>query len=490
MDCCLCEVNLVQVYHAETINEIDQKAKRQGFSLFTLMENAGRGLAAKIKRLIKTEDRIIILCGKGNNGGDGTVIARYLLQEGFNVTLTFPLGMPKTEPTKEHLHYFKEQKFKIDSLDRNEQFDVIIDAILGIGTKLPLRENIREVIKWSNAQQALRISVDVPTGVQSNHGDTDDIAFVADYTFALHGIKPSAFLLPSSTYYGKLDTVSIGLKQNSNVHITSRKRVVKTLPKRDPDSHKGTFGTSLLIAGSDEMPGSALLAATGAIRSGTGKLMIGTTKFAASIIAPVVPEATYFIDGLEKTANEQLPEKVAAIGIGPGLSNESLVYEALNFLFKKEIPLVIDAGALLKRKNWAANGSVILTPHPGEFSRLTGFSVKEIQANRLEVTSEFAKQHSVILVLKGNYTVIAFPDGEIFINPTGNSGLAKGGSGDVLTGMIVSMLTTHKTIKDAVINAVYIHGLCAEKWAENYSEASMVASDFNKLLPLVLKELV
>src|SRR5690606_10050283 len=134
-------------------------------------------------------------------------------------------------------------------------------------------------------------------------------------------------------------------------------------------------------------------------------------------------------------------------------------------------------------------GPIILTPHPGEFSRLTGLSVTEIQANRLEVAREFSEKHHVILVLKGNQTVIAFPDGEIFINPTGNSGLAKGGSGDVLTGMIVSMLTTHKRIKDAVINAVYIHGLCAEKLAENHSEASMVAGDFNNVLPVVLKEL-
>ncbi|MEI3613407.1 NAD(P)H-hydrate dehydratase [Pseudogracilibacillus sp. SO30301A] len=481
----------MQIYHAKTIKEIDQNAERQGFSLFTLMENAGRGLAEKIKPLIKTDDRMIILCGKGNNGGDGIVIARYLLQEGFNVTLTFPLGMPKTESAKEHLHYFKEQKFKIDSWNRNEQFDVIIDAILGIGTTLPLRENVREVISWSNSKAALRISVDVPTGVQSDDGETDDIAFLADYTFALHGVKPSAFLLPSSTYYGKLDAVSIGLKQNSNVHITSRKRVVETMPKRDPDAHKGTFGTSLLLAGSDEMPGSALLAAIGAIRCGTGKLLIGTTKFAASVIATVVPEATYLFNGLERVARGEFPGKITAVGIGPGINDEELVRKALDHLVEVEAPLVVDAGALLKREDhWVAKSPLIFTPHPGEFSRLTGYSVKEIQANRLEVAIKFAKKHNVILVLKGNYTVIAFPDGEIFINPTGNSGLAKGGSGDVLTGMIVSMLNTHKSIKDAVINAVYIHGLCAEKWAENYGEGSMVASDFNKLLPVVLKELV
>src|SRR5699024_8774486 len=173
---------------------------------------------------------------------------------------------------------------------------------------------------------------------------------------------------------------------------------------------------------------------------GTGKLMIATSKLAASVIAPVVPEATYMLDGLERISHGEIPSKIAAIGIGPGIVNEALVQKALEYFMKQNTPMVVDAGALLKRRNWSSKGPMILTPHPGEFSRLTGISVKDIQANRIQMAKEFSQKHSVILVLKGQYSVIAFPNGKVFINPTGNSGLAKGGSGDVLTGMIVSML--------------------------------------------------
>ncbi|HLR70958.1 MAG TPA: NAD(P)H-hydrate dehydratase [Pseudogracilibacillus sp.] len=480
----------MRVYRKEDIREIDEQAERQGFRLFALMENAGCGLADKIIPLIEREDRIVILSGRGNNGGDGIVLARYLLLAGFNVVLTFPLGEPKTEVAKQHLQYYNSEKFEVAPWNPSEQFDVIIDALLGVGTKLPLRKNVNEMIHWCNMQKALRIAIDVPTGVQANRGEVEEQGvFHADYTFALHGVKPSAFLIPSSAYYGKVTAVSIGLKQESSISVTTRKSVQNSLPERGDSVHKGTFGTSLLVAGSDEMPGSALLAATGALRSGTGKLMIATSKLAASVIAPVVPEATYMLDGLERISHGEIPSKIAAIGIGPGIVNEAFVQKALEYFMKQNTPMVVDAGALLKRRNWSSKGPMILTPHPGEFSRLTGISVKDIQANRIELAKEFSQKHSVILVLKGQYSVIAFPNGKIFINPTGNSGLAKGGSGDVLTGMIVSMLATHKSIEAAVINAVYIHGLCANKWSETNSSASMVASDFKALLPRVLKEL-
>ena len=163
--------------------------------------------------------------------------------------------------------------------------------------------------------------------------------------------------------------------------------------------------------------------------------------------------------------------------------------KAVEQLLQTEIPLVVDAGALLHRKSWQRKAPLVLTPHPGEFSRLTGMPIKEIQANRIAVAREFAQKHQLILVLKGQHTVIAFPNGHVLINPTGNSGLAKGGSGDVLTGIVLSMLSYYESAEAAIVNAVYIHGLCAEKWAEENSEAGMAASDFQQLLPQVLKEL-
>lgn len=492
------------IYKAEEIRKIDAEAERLGLSPFSLMENAGRGLFEKISTLINKEMKIGIVAGRGNNGGDGIVLARYLLDQGYNVSLMFPLGEPTSQVAKAHLHYYLSKNYQIDALDEGGTFDCIVDALLGIGTRLPLTDDLVRVIRWANEQAALRIAIDVPTGLLADHGDVDvgdaneflhdrrvldANVFQADYTFSLHGAKPSAFLHPSSAYYGTLKVVEIGLKQTSIVKVTDRADVARSLPKRKPSGHKGTFGTSLIVAGSDEMPGSVTLSAIGAIRSGTGRLIIATSERAIPVIASHVPEATFMANGLERISNGEFPEKLAAVGIGPGLEDKELTNRALEKLMQLDVPLVVDAGALLKRDSWKGNGPVILTPHPGEFSRLTGLSVKEIEKNRIELASQYAQNHGVIVVLKGKYTVIAFPNGKTFINNTGNTGLSKGGSGDVLTGILVSFLATHDDVEYAVVNAVYVHGLCADYWGKTYSEASMTASDFAQLLPIILKQL-
>lgn len=478
------------IYTAEAIKKIDIEAEKQGLSPFTLMENAGRSVAMHIMANITERDDVLILAGRGNNGGDGIVAARYIRKAGYKVMLTFPLGEPKTDSAKAHLNYYLAQGNDVSAWDATLKPDVIVDALLGISTRLPLRDHVLSLVRWCNEQDAKRIAIDLPTGVQADHGAVDKAdAIIADATLALHGLKPSAFLHPSGDFYGKVTPVDIGLKQESDVEVISLKQVQQAMPKRAQAAHKGTFGTSMLLAGSDEMPGSALLATIGAIRSGTGRLIVGTTPFVASVIASTAPEATYQFDALEEAAQGKLPGKISAIGIGPGISDDSLAAKAVEQLLQTEIPLVVDAGALLHRKSWQRKTPLVLTPHPGEFSRLTGMPIKEIQANRIAVAREFAQKHQLILVLKGQHTVIAFPNGHVFINPTGNSGLAKGGSGDVLTGIVLSMLSYYESAEAAVVNAVYIHGLCAEKWAEENGEAGMAASDFQQLLPQVLKEL-
>ncbi|MGM8366028.1 NAD(P)H-hydrate dehydratase [Virgibacillus sp. W0181] len=480
------------IYIEEDIRQADKLAKEQGLSLMTLMENAGKGLFGEIKYHIKKSDKILILAGKGNNGGDGIVLARYLSQFGYDVSLVFPVGEPTSEVARQHKVFYKEQGYAVTSFDRNQSYDVIIDCLLGIGTTLPLRKDLAEIIQWSNNHHAIKIAIDLPTGVKADHGETAE-AFQADITFCLHGVKPSAFLLPSSDFYGHVNLIDIGLKHSqSSVQMLTKEMVWATFPKRDRSAHKGTYGTGLVIAGSDDMPGSAVLCAIGAIRSGVGKLTMATSRFAASAIVQHVPEATFMMNDLSNLKAEKIDPKTSAIGIGPGLADLDKTRIVLEELLKNtHLPLVIDAGAIMPLRNWGRpNKSIptILTPHPGEFSRLTGDSVKDIQANRIELARKFAMENEVTIVLKGRNSVIAYPDGEVFINPTGNSGLAKGGSGDVLTGMLVSLLSTHENWREAVANAVYIHGLCAEIWAEQYSEASMTASDYATLLPVVLQK--
>ncbi|KXZ13039.1 NAD(P)H-hydrate dehydratase [Bacillus nakamurai] len=268
----------------------------------------------------------------------------------------------------------------------------------------------------------------------------------------------------------------------------TEKDVKDTLPKRDAASHKGTFGTALLLAGSDDMPGAALLAGLGAMRSGVGKLVIGTSAGVIPLIVPVLPEATYWRDGWEKAAAGQPEETYRAAAIGPGLPQTEEVQRAADHLLQGDCPVVLDAGAITKRSYPARKAPTILTPHPGEFSRMTGIPIKELQQHRAEYAAEWSKRLNVTIVLKGNETIIAFPDGECRRNTTGNGALAKGGTGDTLTGMILGMLCCHKEPKLAVLNAVRLHGACAELWTEEHSAHTLLAHELSELLPRVWKQ--
>ncbi|MEC1687668.1 NAD(P)H-hydrate dehydratase [Bacillus mojavensis] len=272
-----------------------------------------------------------------------------------------------------------------------------------------------------------------------------------------------------------------------NVPIWTEEHVRAALPERDAASHKGTYGTALLLAGSVDMPGAALLAGLGAMRSGLGKLVIGTSESVIPLIVPVLPEATYWRDGWEKAAGSRLEETYRAIAIGSGLPQTERVQQAVDHVLEKDCPVILDAGALTKRTYPKREAPVILTPHPGEFSRMTGVPVKDLQNKRAEYAKEWAVQLQTVIVLKGNQTIIAFPDGDCWSNPTGNGALAKGGTGDTLTGMILGMLCCHKDPKHAVLNAVYLHGACAELWTDEHSAHTLLAHELSDMLPRVWK---
>lgn len=268
----------------------------------------------------------------------------------------------------------------------------------------------------------------------------------------------------------------------------TEENVRTTLPKREASGHKGTYGTGLLLAGSRDMPGAALLSGLGAMRSGIGKLEIGTDEEVIPYVVPVLPEATYLRNGLQKTAESSVDlAKYKAIAAGPGIEPNEETEKAIHQLMKSESPLILDAGALTERIYDERQEPVILTPHPGEFSKITGVDLKELQQNRSHHASIWSEKLGVTIVLKGNETIIAFPDGEAWTNPTGNSALAKGGTGDTLTGMMLGMLCCHKEWRHAVLNAVYLHGVCADKWSEQRSAHTMLAHELTELLPEVWK---
>ncbi|MBD1382504.1 NAD(P)H-hydrate dehydratase [Metabacillus arenae] len=266
----------------------------------------------------------------------------------------------------------------------------------------------------------------------------------------------------------------------TNEHVHS------TLPKREESSHKGTYGTGLLLAGSDDMPGAALLSGLAAMRSGIGKLVIGTTERVIPMVVPALPEATYWCDGFTKAADEESSfEDYRAIAVGPGLAADRKMENTVQQLLKAGCPVVLDAGALSNRSYPKREDPTILTPHPGEFARITGVEVADFQQKRTYNASKWARKLGVTIVLKGNETVIAFPDGEAWRNPTGGSALAKGGTGDTLTGMILGMLCCHENWKHAVLNAIYLHGACADEWTKSRSSHTLLAHELSDLLPEV-----
>src|SRR5690625_1329011 len=476
------------IYNEREIKEIDKQAEKQGISLYMLMENVGRGLYENLQDKLTKQDSIVILSGTGNNGGDGIVLARYLKENNYNVILTFPLGKPTSETAQHHLAFFEQQGFEVSMFDYYQTYDVIIDSLIGVSLNRKLNKQLAELLNRSNRSNAYRIAIDLPTGVSANDGEVDE-AFKAHVTLCLHGVKPSAYLVDTAHYFGEVEVIEIGLKQTSTKKVIKENEVVQSLPKRPASGHKGTFGTSLLIAGSMYMPGSAALSSIGAIRTGTGRLTVATEASVISTVATHVPEATF--TSMSSSLNLLAYD---ALAIGPGLVDYDQAGHLIKESLASNLPIIVDASALHSYREWIHDvqtfkSPVILTPHPGEFSVLTGYSIKNILKNPLDLVSEYATRHKVIVVLKGEHTIIAFPDGQIFINTTGNSSLAKGGTGDVLTGMILSMVSYYEDIYQAVINAVYIHGLAAELWSESYSKSGMTASDFHYLLPEVMKRL-
>ena len=466
------------IYTSKQIKDIDSLAEQKGMSLFALMENAGSGLFRQIIEVITRDEKVVILAGKGNNGGDGIVLARYLKNKGFDAVLIFPLGLPKTKTAREHLAYYQACGYEIDAFTKDIRADVVVDGLLGVGSQLPLRADVAEITDWINQHHKV-IAIDLPTGVFSDTGDVDEHAVHAQYTYALHGFKPSTFLFPSSEYFGETKVVDIGLQQKSDWRVWTDRDVRETLPKAFGNTHKGTFGTGLLIGGCDEMPGSVALAAIGAVRFGIGKLSVATTKHASLFIGSFVPEATFIYDN--PFSNEQ--QTFSSIAIGPGLNPNEELEDTIIEVLKQPLPVILDAGALSSRSYKKRHAPTILTPHPGEFNRLTGKSSMEIQSNRIQLAQRFAQEHDVTVVLKGSYTVIAYPDGTGIINLTGNRALSKGGTGDTLTGMLLASVNTHEGVKEAVANTVFLHGACADEWIKNHGVQTMSAHDFDSLLP-------
>ena len=488
-----------------------------------LMENAGlqvlKALRTRFPR--PREERIVIVAGKGNNGGDGLVVARHLFNAGakpevlllaareevkgdaaVNLAIVLNLGIPVTEVRAPE----DWKRCRMDILHAT----VIIDALFGTGLLKPLDSLHALAVEDINKAKGFKVAVDIPSGLSSDTFEIIGPCVRADMTVCLAAPKIAHIFPPAEECVGDLFVAAIGIPRalfdnpGLKLELVEEETVRPFFKKRKKDSHKGTYGHLLVLSGSLGKAGAAALAGKAALRMGAGLVTVATAASALPGIARSMMEL--MTEPLAETptksiARKALPRAVEllkgknAVLLGPGLSTHPSTAEfVLALLPKIKIPAVIDADGLnIISSNPEVlrqlHAPAVLTPHPGEFARLTGRSSADVLKYRLELVPSFAEKYGVHLVLKGYRTLTASPDGRVFVNPTGNPGLATGGSGDVLSGMIASQVIQEKDLLGAVLSAVYIHGQSADIAAEKLSEKYLTAGDIIRYLPRALKAL-
>lgn len=483
-----------------------------GLPGIVLMENAGAKVVDEILASTTSENpRIVVLAGGGNNGGDGFVIARRLSDIGSDVLLCLLVNPERIKgDAKVHFDVYINRKLPIvylqdDDLEKIKteirSADVIVDSILGTGVNGPVREPFKEVIEMVNefAPTKIVISVDIPSGVSSDTGRVDGVAIKADKTVTFVFPKQGFFLQDGPKHIGEWKAVDISVPTRiaedlgfNLPKLITESLVKHSVPARPPHGHKGTFGHVLVVGGSKAYVGAPLFTAKSVLKSGAGLVTLAIPESIYPMAAAQIPEALFLplseMDGhFAVSAIEQLNEKLPqmdSLAIGPGMSRFPDGEMWMRTFFEKLTgqSIVVDADALyLLRNNLELvkhyKGAVIFTPHPGEMATLLNATVKEVEANRIEIAKAFAKEHKVYLLLKGHRSIIASPNGEIYINPHGNDALGKGGSGDVLTGLIASFLAQGADPISALVSASYLHARSGEEKGKELSTYGVLPVD-------------
>lgn len=492
---------------------LDQRVMEDyGLPEAVLMENAGASVIRLMSQRFSWNGRYaVIVCGTGNNGGDGFVAARYAVLAGADVIILLmgneahmgpSASLFRKEAEKEGIPVISLQKAE-EAIPYFERADVIIDALIGTGLQKAVAGEKAGLIEEINDSDAIVISVDVPSGMISDNGQAKGAVVEADYTIALGSLKRGHVLYPGSDWCGEVLFSSIGMpdqaRQGFPVHYAAAEDVMNRLPVRNRISHKGKNGFIGIFAGSEGMAGAGLLAARGALYAGSGKVALNTLEKPAKELTGIVPEVMVSAAGKAPYFKEEMAEhcieeakKYMAVAIGPGLGRaETTQRFVISLLQSLTQTVVVDADALYAVSklgmDWPeAKGHFILTPHVGEFSMLTGLSPKEIEENRIEAARDFAMKHKVCLVLKGAPTVTALPMGFAWVNSTGNPGMATGGMGDTLTGIIVSLAGQGMQPADAAMAGVYLHGLAGDLIAKK-TPVGYLASDLAMQLPKARK---
>lgn len=506
----------MKLLFSNDIRQIEKSAELAGFSTARMMENAGAAAANIILEKYNIKDsNIVILAGGGNNGGDGFVVARKLYEEGANISVILACGIPVSNNAKETLSKLSNLPIRILNGDDSDCYTLIdkanfiVDAIFGIGFHGDVEDYSYNLIEKANSTSATRIALDLPSGCECDTGRVGNICFDSDLTISFIGVKPCHVLYPSSDFCGKLVMVGIGIPkvhiQNvvSNISIIEDEALKKAMPKYRKNFHKGSMGTALLVCGSYGMTGAAVLSAKAALKSGVGIAKLALPDCIYPIAAASLLEAVYLpctcenkggfsADAYSEIINAQLSAKAQLIGCGCGRSTE-FINLALKLIENTNIPTVIDADGINALNNninilLKSNAPIVITPHPAEMARLLNISVADVQNNRFAIASGFAKKYRVTVVLKGANTIIALKDGSMYVCMHGNPGMATGGSGDVLSGIIVSLIAQGLHPDIAAICGVNIHAAAGDIAANNMSMRSMLPTDIIDSLPLLFKK--
>ena len=534
----------MKILTAEQMRRIDRlTAERAGIPPRTLMENAGRqlvdfllynfGLTGRGSSPTAGEAanavRISILCGKGNNGGDGLVAARLLAERGFRpyVVLFASPDELKGDARQSYegfagAHGAVEPVTSADGWEKIRDSalacDVLIDGLLGTGLTGPARGFIAQAVSDINSRRpCFRVlSVDIPSGLPSDSGEPIGEAVTADATVTFTAPKRAQVFPPNCLQVGRLAVAPIGTPEELyeddpelDLNLITARQLAPLGPAREVTAHKGSYGHVLLVSGSRGKTGAAALGGKAALRMGAGLSTVATPSSSLPIIASLCPEimteplvetdaGTISNRALDYGSFAKLAEGKTVLAMGPGLTTHPETVQFVRTVVRQfPLPLVLDADALnalvgqLEALRERRAEKVVVTPHPGEMARLLGVTSAEIQRQRVEVAQKFAREFGVFVILKGHRTLVASPSGQVYVNPTGNPGMATGGSGDVLTGLVAGAIAQwpQAELEDVLGLAVYLHGLAGDVAAGERGEQAMIASDILEAMPRAWKAL-
>jgi len=507
----------VKVASSNEIRLLDKEAvEKYGISHEILMENAGAAVARLILHTASEKDTVAVIAGPGNNGGDGLVCARHLASHGMDVHVYLVADPERlSELVKKNLDRVALANIPVEKVtEKNVEelqyvllfYDVIVDALFGTGLTRPLEGVYKEAVEAINDSGSLVVSVDIPSGINSDTGEVMGTAVKADFTVTFGLPKIGLLLYPGAEYAGEILVSHISyprsLIKDDRIKVETNDPLYP--PPRQPDTHKGDYGKALFIAGSKRYYGAPMLASRSFLKAGGGYSRLATVSSIVPFLATRAPEVVYeeleetnsgtiSYRNLEKILKLTEASDIVAIGPGIGLDDETarLVLELIPRINK---PLIIDGDGLtiLARDTTILSTRkypTVITPHPGEMSRLTGKQVEEIKKSRLKTALEVAQKLGSYVVLKGAHTVIATPEGKAYINLTGNPGMATAGSGDVLVGAIAGMYGIGYGFEEAVRMGVFVHGLAGDLAVESIGMDGLTAVSIMNFLPRAMKEL-